>query len=123
MEPVAGGGHALYERVIAIVPVNGAGSGSAADPKRPMFTPSPAEAKATGRSGIISWHYEVSDDGKWAIVELVATNRAALQPVLTTNAPGVSVLQRDKSSRDDIERAVKRFKKDFDLDKFAARVQ
>jgi hypothetical protein len=41
-----------------------------------LFAPAPGEVKPNNRSGIIAWHFEPSDDGKFALVEFVAVNKA-----------------------------------------------
>ncbi len=69
-----------YERVLAVVPMTGAGT--AADPRRPPHAPAKADA-----NGIVSFSYQVSDDGRFAIVELVARSRAALAPILAGSQP------------------------------------
>jgi hypothetical protein len=50
------------------------GSGTAADPFRPKYLPAPAPDKAVAarRDGIIAFSYTLSDDGKTALVQLVA---------------------------------------------------
>ena len=102
----------LHERVIAVVPLTGAGT--YADPKRPLFTPRPGE----NAPDIVSFRYELSDDGKFAIVELTARNTRALQPLLVANSPDVKVFRKGKDKKDDIERELKKVKKDLDLASF-----
>jgi hypothetical protein len=66
-----------YHRVICVVPL--VGSGTAADPTRPQYAPWPASHDPTG---IIGFYFETTDNGKSAVVEFVAQNRAALQTIL-----------------------------------------
>jgi len=67
-----------YFRLYAIVPV--VGSGTAADPMRPMYAPVPGEI---GRaSGIIGFNSQLSDDGKTALIEIVARDRSVLAKML-----------------------------------------
>ena len=67
-----------YFRVYAIVPV--VGSGTAADPVRPMYVPVPSQI---GRaSGIIGFNSQLSEDGKTALIEIVARNRSVLAKML-----------------------------------------
>src|ERR1700687_2257559 len=49
-----------------------------------MFTPAPSalRASAVSRNGIIGFSYVVSDDGLLALVEFVARDRSAFQPIL-----------------------------------------
>ena len=100
-----------HERVLAMVPMTG--TGTAADPRRPLHAPVKADP-----NGILSFSYQVSDDGRFAIVEYVARNRAALAPVLAANQPNVKAFEKEKASRAELETEFKKYKKDFDLDSF-----
>ena len=100
-----------HDRVIAVVPMIGAGT--PADPRRPMFIP------ATGAdSGIIGFTYELSDDGKFALVEIVAREQKALQPILQSGRPDVKAFLRGRDRKEDIEQELRRFKRDFDANRF-----
>src|SRR5262245_37363186 len=75
-----------YHRVLAVAPL--IGSGTAADPKRPMFVPASRPARAPNdRSGVLGYQMQLSDDGKFALVELVFQNPQAFQDVLAAEAP------------------------------------
>lgn len=100
-----------YNRVICVVPL--VGKGTAADPKRPEYAPWPASQDP---NGIIAFYFVPTDDGKSAVVEFVARNRAALQPIL--NDRSVKLFEKGRASKSDIESALKLFRKDFDLDKY-----
>lgn len=102
-----------YTRVICIVPMVGAGT--PADPKRPEYAPWPFPQPGT-QTGIIAYSHQVSDDGRFAIVEFVARNRSAFQAIL--NDKTITVFEKGKDSKSNIESAIKNFRKDFDLDKF-----
>ena len=111
----------LYERVYAIVPMTG--SGTWADPKRPMFAPPPSQMRPDDRTGIIAFHHELSDDGKFALVEFVAPTKTALAPTLAqlrqgAAISGVRIFERGKSTRAELEAAFKAAKKNFDFEKF-----
>jgi hypothetical protein len=109
-----------YHRVIAVVPL--VGSGTQDDPVRPKHAPM-ARAGRTAAEGIIAFGFQPSDDGKHAIVEFVALDRAALADVLDDKGPDVMVFEKGKAKRADIEAALRRFRKNFDLDKFGVAVQ
>ena len=109
-----------YHRVIAIVPL--IGSGSHGDPKRPMFAPT-AAAMGRGRSGILGYYHELTDDGKSAVVMFVAVDRASLRPILTSHVPGVTVFDRNVQSQPEVEQALKAVLANFDWKRFAMRVQ
>ena len=60
----------MYERIYAIVPMVGAGTWD--DPKRPMFAPVPQQTTLVSRTGIIAFNHVESDDGNFALIEIVA---------------------------------------------------
>jgi hypothetical protein len=64
-----------YHRVFAVVPV------TESNPRRPLHTPTPDQIGP--RSGIIGFTAMFSDDGNWALIELVAPNRSTLLPILS----------------------------------------
>jgi hypothetical protein len=112
----------LYERTMSIVPMTG--TGSFADPVRPMYTPLPAalNAAATSRSrtAILGFTYVLSDDGKHALVEFVARDRAAFQQILAD--PTVKSFVKGKDKREDVEAEFKKYKKDFNFTHFGVRM-
>jgi hypothetical protein len=101
----------LHERILAVVPLTGAGT--YADPRRPIFAPTGVESK--DGSGIIEFRWTPSDDGRYAVVEFVARDRKALQPILS-DPRTLKAFERGKSKKDDIERELKIFRKDFSLE-------
>lgn len=121
--------HQMYERMTAIVPM--AGTGTLADPKRPMFAPTAAQhgqartAAPGANRGIIAYSFHPSDDGKWAIVEFVARDRSAFKAISDAErlTPGLKTFDRERHSKDDIEAECKKLKKDFDLTKLSVRMR
>ena len=91
------------------------GAGTPADPKRPKYAPWPP-APATSRTAIIGFSHQVSDDGKLALVEFVAQDRQAFAALFADKT--VTVFEKGKDKKDDIEKELKKYKKDFDLSKF-----
>ena len=77
-----------YHRVICVVPM--IGSGTWDDPKRPMFAPTAAQM-GRGKSGILAYYHEPTDDGQAAVVVFVAVDRASLKPILTASSAQVQV--------------------------------
>lgn len=110
------------ERLICVVPMQGAGT--ATDPKRPLFMPNfrdPAQRPdPRNASSIHSMRYVLSDDGRFAIVEIVAKDRRGLLPVINHGRNDVVVFerQRPENTKAVIETRVRQFKSDFDLDAF-----
>jgi len=111
-----------YQRVYAIVPMTGAGT--YADPVRPMFTPangfqqnrvSLLDRGPKTRTGLISYTYQISDDGKSALVEFVSVDRAGLREIVESKVPGVQIFEREKASKAAIESAFRGRKREFSL--------
>ena len=108
----------MYERVLCVVPFVGAGTPD--DPRRPAYAPLPPSAGILpSRDGIVAFSFQESDDGKLALVELVAYNREAFKDLLADTRPDVKVFIKGKHERDDIEKEFKKHKKDVNLDSFA----
>jgi hypothetical protein len=104
----------LGERVIAVVPL--IGNGSRKDPMRPLFVPGPDEKPgANPFTSIIV--LGTSDDGKSVIVEFVAHDRKILAPIENSGRADVKTFVRGKDKKEDIDRELKRVKRDIDLDK------
>jgi hypothetical protein len=108
----------LYNRVIAVVPM--IGSGTMADPRRPKYAPWPPP-KGQASTDIIGYSQIASDDGKSVIVEFVARDRAAFQAILADKS--ITVFEKGKDSKGDVENALRKFKADFSLDKYSMAVQ
>jgi hypothetical protein len=111
----------LYERVLCVVPM--VGRGTADDPRRPDHVPWPPDPKAVAAGrGILGFTYQVSDDGQVALVELVARDRKALEPVLNDRRPGVKVFERGRTRAVEIETEFRKHKRDFQLDRLQVNV-
>ncbi len=70
------------------------------------------------QDGYQLYAHQVSDDGRFALVEFVARDRKAFQSIL--NDKTIKVFEKGKDKKDDIERELKKFRADFDLTKFGA---
>jgi hypothetical protein len=112
--------HNSFHRVIGVLPL--AGAGTQEDPVRPKYAPAPQASGAAG-AGIIAFAFELSDDGKHAIAELVAVDRSALAAVLADREPGVLVFEKGTVAGAAIESAVRAYRKDFSLDRFGVAVR
>ena len=113
----------IYERIICVVPLVGAGTLD--DPKRPLFAPvagASQQAILPGKkskgfldpAAIVSYQSVLTDDGTQAIVEFVARDRAALQPILG-NRLGVPVFDLRDASLEAMLTALRQVKKNFSL--------
>jgi hypothetical protein len=60
----------------------------------------------------------VSDDGRFALVKFVARDRQAFDAIFKDKS--VKVFEKGKDKKEDIDRELKKFKKDFDIEKFGA---
>ncbi|MEZ5356660.1 MAG: hypothetical protein R2762_28825 [Bryobacteraceae bacterium] len=112
------------ERGLAVVPMVGAGTFE--DPKRPLGMPKPGEHSRDG-SGVISYRYEVSDDGQSALVEVVTRDRGELGKVLesirTRGGTNARVFEKGRATKGEIEAEFRGRKKDFDLERFVSGAQ
>jgi hypothetical protein len=106
----------MHEHFFVAVPM--VGGGTFADPRRPLFVP--AGNAPVGVKGILSFSYQISDDRTHAIVEFVSRDRLAMAPLLTDTINNLKIFQKGKDSRDDLEAEMRKYKKDFSLDGFAA---
>ena len=84
----------MYHRVWAVVPL--VGSGGTGDPIRPMLVPLPptaAQQPTAGPPDLLGYQMQVSDDGKFALVEFVFHSPLAFHNFLTKAAasPGTAV--------------------------------
>ena len=99
-----------YHRVLAVVPLVGAGTDD--DPKRPLLVPTPAEAAADHVDGerpdLLGYTMQVSDDGQFALVEFVLPDPLAFNnllvkainrrlPALVSRISALPVLAKDGS--------------------------
>lgn len=67
-------------------------------------------------AGIIAFSSLDSDDKKWALVEVVALDRAAFQPILDDKS--VRTFDRKSSTKSDIESEFQKYRKGFHLEDF-----
>lgn len=117
-------GGALYERLICVVPM--VGTGTVNDPKRPMFAPVAGQttAEEAPRKGfsypatMVGFRSVLSDDGMTAIVEFIARDRAAFQPILAQKASLFFWANPHLQSSDTLTQELRKFNKNFDLVSF-----
>ncbi|WP_180539224.1 hypothetical protein [Nevskia soli] len=103
-----------YHRVYAIVPVVSAATETSVSVSRPKHAPLPAQIGATTR--ILGFSSQISDNGNYALIEIVAIDRAALQNVLSDNS--IQVWEKGVSNLAAMESAFRLLKKNFSLSKF-----
>ena len=93
------------------------GTGTIADPVRPLFAPANAK-EYQARSGVRQFSWQPTDDGKHAIVEFVTEDRAVLTRILS-DPRVLKAFDNGKQKRSDIERELKKHRKDFDVEAFS----
>ena len=113
--------HSRYHRLICLVHLTG--TGTAADPIRPEYAPSEEERAQFGRSGILAWTFQITDDGTMAIIHLAAVERSAFQQILADKRPEILVFEIGKDDRATIEAALQQYKQGFNHDSLKMVVQ
>jgi hypothetical protein len=137
--------HNSYERILVILPI--IGSGTAADPMRPSLIPAPGSATpnilnisisapvtgtgvpvtpvaggpTTPQNLILGYTWVPSDDGKFALTEIVMRDRSAFPSIMAL--PGVTAFVKGVNKLTDILTAFQQYKKDFDITKFGVWVR
>ena len=101
-----------YHRVYAVVPMTG--SGSSADPIRPLYAPSVADINPS--TGIVGFTSELSDDGKYALIEIVARQRSAFAKLLGDKS--IASFEKGTVPPSAIETAFVRYKPSFRFSQF-----
>ena len=96
------------------------GSGTALDPKRPLFLPSPDDRRQAGSAGIQSYTAVLSDDKRFALVEYVAHDRKAFDAILKDTRTDIKTFdyQSGKDTGEAVELEFRKYKKDFDFKQF-----
>jgi len=93
-----------HHHVWAVVPL--IGTGTDADPRRPMLVPAPNQQPAAESPDLLSYQMQLSDDGKWALVEFVFHSPLAFHnflaqaptlPNLGVVAPALQAISSDGS--------------------------
>jgi hypothetical protein len=97
-----------YHRVYAIVPM------SQTNPRRPQYVPTPT---AIGpKSGVVGFTSRPSDDGNYALIEIVARDRSTLLPIL--NDKSIQSFEKGAAQPVDIESAFRVYSPSFRFSQF-----
>lgn len=96
------------------------GKGTFEDPRRPMFAPLPGSQAS--RAGIVSYIAQESDDGRFALVEFVAFDRTAFQPILGSGRADVRVFEKGKARKEEVLNEFRKFKANINVDRFGGRL-
>ena len=108
-----------YQRVIAIVPI--VGEGTKLSPKKPLLADLP---------GIVAWKAELSDDKRFALIELVAKDRRLLEVAFTLPAfaqaraqtPQLKIEHKDQGRSGAVLEEFSRMKRGFRPERFGVAV-
>ena len=93
-----------HERIIAIVPMVGAGT--IKNPKHPLYS---------DLEGLTGFTAEISDDGRFALVEFVAKESKFLTPLANS---GQRQERKDSPNKDAVLEEFKRYKRNFKPERF-----
>lgn len=66
---------------------------------------------------------QLSDDGKMAIIQIVAADYHAFDSILADKRPEIRVFEIGKDSKEAIEAEMRKYRKNFDLSGFQVMVQ
>ena len=129
-----------YFRLICLVHLNG--SGQKGDPVVPEYVvqgvstaQAAMQARAVGgnavdapaqsataamspRPGILAWSMQMTDDKHMAIIQIVAADWRAFDAVLSDKRAEIRVFEIGKDKKGEIEKEMRKYKKDFDLASF-----
>jgi len=118
-----------HERIRCVVPM--VGSGSYDDPRHPAFVSPQADNSAeslnpsdesSGKVPLLSYSYQLSDDGQFALVEFVALDKSAFDEIKAEAArQGFKVFEDGKQKKSDILREFRKYKKNYDFNMQEAR--
>jgi hypothetical protein len=112
----------MYARIYAVVPM--VGSGTWNDPIRPMFAPIPQQMTPGSRTGIIAFNQVQSDDGNFALIEIVVATRPQLALITAqintqlAGAQGFQLFDRSTTPAATVQNAFQPLKKNFDITTF-----
>jgi hypothetical protein len=112
----------------AVVAASKGNPGAAPEPRSAVANPAeqsqkPTLAAASSRPGILAWSMLESDDGTMAIVQLVAADRRAFDSIFADKRPEIRVFEIGRDKPEAIQSELRKFRKDFDLQKFQVRAQ
>ena len=77
-----------------------------------------AQGAPVNLGGLLSYQMQISDDGKYALVEFVFATAKDMEPVVQSNAAGVKAFVRGKDSEATILAEFQRYKAKFQFSMF-----
>lgn len=108
-----------HQRVVAIVPI--VGEGTKESPKKPLLVDLP---------GVIAWKAELSDDRRFALIEIVAKDRRLLDAAFTNPAfaqaraqqPDLKIERKEEGRGPSVLEQFARMKRGFRPERFGVAV-
>jgi hypothetical protein len=116
--------------VAAAAATQSATMSSPANPGAPSAASRPTEAATTAqptgtgpapmasRPGYLGWSMQTSDDGKMAIIQIVAADHHAFDSILADTRPEIRVFEIGKTPPATIQAEMQKYKANFDLTNF-----
>jgi hypothetical protein len=77
----------------------------------------------SSRPGYLGWSMQASDDGKMAIIQIVAADHHAFDSILADTRPEIRVFEIGKTPPATIQAEMQKHKANFDLTSFRVFVQ
>ncbi len=102
-----------YYRIYAIVPM--VGSGTESDPTHPLYAPGVDEVGGQANA-VVGFTSDLSDDGRYALLEIVARSRSAFKQILADSS--IEKFEKGQASSSTIESAFVKHKKSFHFSEF-----
>ncbi len=90
-------------------------------PSKPVSVVVPLSMSS--RPGFLAWAMQKSDDGRMAIVHIVAADMRAFDGILNDKRPEVRAFLIGRDTPEEIEKELRHYKQDFRLADFNVRVQ
>ena len=117
--------HFTYFRVYCVIPL--AGTGGVGDPLRPSIIP--AAGIAPGQEGpqqtpkILGFYHEVSDDGKWALAEIVFGDHSSAQNMVREQQGTGWAVEKGAIPLIEVQAVFRKYKKNVDMTRFGVPVR
>ena len=117
--------HFTYFRVYCVIPL--AGTGGAGDPVRPGIIPAagiaPSQEGLQQGPKILGFYHEVSDDGKWALAEIVFHDHSAAQNMVREQQGTGWAVEKGAIPLIEVQAVFQKYKKNIDMTRFGVPVR
>ena len=114
-----------YYRVYCVIPL--AGTGGEGDPIRPSIIPAAgiASSQESPQQGpkILGFYHELSDDGRWALAEIVFRDHAAAQTMVREQQGTGWAIEKGSIPLAEVQAVFRQYKKSIDMRRFGVVVR